>query len=232
MQLRDPEHVIWNLFLAVIPVLLAFFIARGMRGQKRAGGPISWVVWIVLLVVWLAFLPNTCYLLTEWRHYLVTLSSIPLYFQAEVSREAFVDFLLMTGFYILYTGSGLLMFFLAVWPLDRLARRRLKGWIWPCQAAIFALCALGVYLGLLPRFNSWDLLHPYKLLLILQTSLGVHQRPLLLGFIVGFAAILWLLYTLFDIWMDGAAWRLHARRMRHAPPPALFEEEDWHRASS
>ena len=232
MQLREIHNVVWNLFLALIPVGLAFFIARGLRGQKRSGGPISWALWAGLLLVWLVFLPNTCYLLTEWRHYLDSLSSSPIYFQAEVSRQSFIDFLLMTGFYILYTSCGLLTFFLAVWPLDRLARHRLGPWIWPCQALIFALCALGVYLGLLPRFNSWDLLHPYRLLLILQTSLGVQQRPLLLGFILGFAAILGILYTLFDIWMDGAAWRLHARRVRHAPASRTDLEEEWRRASS
>jgi uncharacterized membrane protein len=232
MLLRDPQNVIWNLFLAIIPVALGFVIAAGMRRQKRSGGAISWLFWLALLLIWLVFLPNTCYLLTEWRHYLATIVTSPVYLEAQTSRPIFIDFLLMTGFYLLYTGCGLLTFFLAVWPLDRLARRRLRNWVWPLQALIFALCALGVYLGLIDRFNSWDLAHPARLYAILETSLRVQQRPLLFGFILGFGAILWLLYTFFDIWMDGAAWRLRARRDRGQPPPAVFEEESWRRAAS
>lgn len=215
MLLRDIHNVVWNLFLAAVPVVLAFVIARGMRGQRRAGESITWALWLPLLVVWLVFLPNTCYLLTEWRHYLETLLTNPLYFQAQRGREGFIDFLLMTGFYLVYSGIGLLTFFLAVWPLDRLARHRLGGWSWPLQGLIFVLCALGVYLGLIFRFNSWDLLHPAKLIEILATAMGVQGRPLLLGFLLGFGAILWALYSVFDVWMDGAAWRLHAYRERH-----------------
>lgn len=231
MMLRDPAHVIWNLFLAIIPVALAFIIASGLRNQKRAGAPITWLWWTALLIVWLVFLPNTCYLLTEWRHYFQTLATSSVYWQAHTGREAFIDFLAMTGFYIVYTGSGLLTFFLAVWPLDRLARRRLRYWIWPCQGVIFALCSLGVYLGLIDRFNSWDIAHPYKLTKILETSLDVQAHPLLLTFILGFAAILWVLYTLFDIWMDGAAWRLRGRRERRHAPNSLGGEEGWHNAA-
>ncbi len=231
--MRPISNVVWNLFLALIPVALAFFIARGLRSQRRAGVPIVWALWIPLLLVWLVFLPNTCYLLTEWRHYLDTIgdSSGPVYFGARGSRAIFLDLLLLTGFYVVYTGSGLLTFFLAVWPLERLARRRLGWVVWPLQASVFVLCALGVYLGLVDRFNSWDLLHPHRLITILETSLGVQQRPLLLGFILGFGAILGVLYTLFDIWMDGAAWRLQTRRARASASLSRSDQEDWRRAS-
>ena len=228
--MRPVPNVIWNLFLAIVPVILAFTIARGLRTQKRSGDGIAWILWLPLLVVWLTFLPNTVYLLTEWRHYLQAIVGSPVYFEAEVSREAFISFLLLTGFYIVYTGSGLLTFFLAVWPLDRLARRRVRGWRWPLQALVFISCALGVYLGLINRFNTWDLLHPSQMSAILQTSLQVQQRPLLFGFILGFGAILWVLYTVFDIWMDGAAVRLHAHGARQSFA-AQPQKENRHHAS-
>lgn len=230
-MLRDLHNVVWNLSLAAVPVALAFTIARGLRGQRRAGERIRWALWLPLLLVWLVFLPNTCYLLTEWRHYLDTLLTSPVYFQAQQTREAFVEFFAMTGFYLVYSGVGLLMFFLAVWPLDRLARRRLGLWAWPMQGLIFVLCALGVYLGLIYRFNSWDLLHPAKLADILATAMQVQGRPLLLGFLLGFGAILWGLYTVFDVWMDGAAWRLRALRERRTDG-AVAAPEEWRHAPS
>ena len=213
--MRPAPNVAWNLFLAVIPVLLAFAIARGARRDIRETGRIRWGLWLPLGVVWLAFLPNSCYLLTEWRHFFDTLTQSQLFMQARQSREGRTDFFVVTAFYLVYSGAGLLAFFLAVWPLDRLTRRRL-GWVGAAlRPLIFPLCSLGVYLGLTAgRFNSWDLVHPHRLAGLLATTAATLARPALLGFILAFGAILWLFYAAFDIWMDGLAWRL-ARR--HAP---------------
>lgn len=241
MYFRPLPNVLWNLFLALVPVLLSFVIARSLRRQWRAHGTITWAVWGPLLLVWLAFLPNTCYLLTEWRHYLETVTQTQVFALAHQSREAVFDFFLETGFYVFYSGTGLLTLFLAVWPLDRLARHRLGRWEWPAQGLVFLVCALGVYLGLVNRFNSWDLAHADGLRAVGNSVQEVAARPLLIALIGGFGLILWLLYVLFDIWMDGAALRLHNRRVRRhlaaAPdpaspqPPSAPQEDNWHHAS-
>lgn len=222
--MRPAPNVAWNLFLAVIPVVLAFAIARGARRDIRETGRIRWGLWLPLGVVWLAFLPNSCYLLTEWRHFFDTLTQSQLFMQARQSREGRTDFFIVTAFYLLYSGAGLLAFFLAVWPLDRLTRRRL-GWVGAAlRPLIFPLCALGVYLGLMAgRFNSWDLVHPHRLAGLLATTAATLARPALLGFILAFGAILWLFYAAFDIWMDGLAWRLARRHT-----PAKQETQDAH----
>ncbi len=222
--MRPAPNVAWNLFLAVIPVVLAFAIARGARRDIRETGRIRWGLWLPLGVVWLAFLPNSCYLLTEWRHFFDTLTQSQLFMQARQSREGRTDFFIVTAFYLLYSGAGLLAFFLAVWPLDRLTRRRL-GWVGAAlRPLIFPLCALGVYLGLTAgRFNSWDLVHPHRLAGLLATTAATLARPALLGFILAFGAILWLFYAAFDIWMDGLAWRLARRHT-----PAKQETQDAH----
>ena len=222
--MRPVPNVAWNLFLAVIPVVLAFAIARGARRDIRETGRIRWGLWLPLGVVWLAFLPNSCYLLTEWRHFFDTLTQSQLFMQARQSREGRTDFFIVTAFYLLYSGAGLLAFFLAVWPLDRLTRRRL-GWVGAAlRPLIFPLCALGVYLGLTAgRFNSWDLVHPHRLAGLLATTAATLARPALLGFILAFGAILWLFYAAFDIWMDGLAWRLARRHT-----PAKQETQDAH----
>ena len=224
--MRPAPNVAWNLLLAVIPVVLAFAIARGARRDMRETGRIRWGLWLPLGAVWLAFLPNSCYLLTEWRHYLETLTQSALFTQASQSRDGRLDFFLITGFYLLYSGVGLLAFFLALWPLDRLTRRRLG---WPGAALrplIFPLCALGVYLGLMiGRFNSWDLVHPHRQADLLATAAAALQRPALLGLILAFGAILWLCYAAFDIWMDGLAWRLAHRHARRHPSEHQHSED-------
>ena len=65
MLMRPIPNVLWNLFLAVVPVLLAFAIARGVRRERAAGGAVRWLLWGPLALLWLLFLPNSCELLTE-----------------------------------------------------------------------------------------------------------------------------------------------------------------------
>jgi len=227
--MRPIPNVIWNLFLAVLPVMLAFAIARGARRDRRTTGHIRWGLWGPLAFVWLIFLPNSCYLLTEWRHYLDTLTVSPLFAQARHGGDSRVDFFLITAFYLVYSGVGLLAFFLAVWPLDRLTRVRL-GWGGAVlRPLIFPLCALGVYLGLMRgRFNSWDLLNGSRLVDLLRTTALTLHRPFLVGSILLFGAILWLFYAAFDIWMDGVAWRMSRRHARRAAPENHFTEKDHH----
>ena len=210
--LRPPEHVVINLLLAFIPVACAFALVRGVRREMRRTGRVRWVVWSPLLLCWLVFLPNTCYLLTEWRHFLDAIVLTPLYVRTYYDHDAVLPLLVVMAFYLLYTGAGLWTFFLAVWPLDRLTRRRLGRAALALQATLFTLCALGVYLGLVWRFNTKDILHPHKLAVMARVVLGTLQKPALDALILLFALILWGLYALFDIWMDGALARVRARR--------------------
>lgn len=216
-----PGSVIWivgNLFLASLPVALAFGIARGLRRDAAAARPLRWGVWLPLLAVWLLFLPNTCYLLTEWRHYLCDIHDrsvyYPIYGRGQYPPAATFSLLSLTAFYLAYTGAGLAAFFLALWPLHRLARQRWGRAAEPARAAVCFLCSLGVFLGLAPRFNSWDVVHPALASAVLSTALQALLRPLLLASVCAFAAILWLLYALFEIGMDGPTVR---RSHRHRP---------------
>ena len=68
----DAWHwIIWNVFLAAIPVVAGYALSLGASRFTIKRRIIPWLVWLPLLAVWFAFLPNTCYLLTEWRHFLM-----------------------------------------------------------------------------------------------------------------------------------------------------------------
>jgi len=209
---RPFANVIWNLFLAFIPVVLAAILARAIVAFKSV--TIRAAVLIAVMPVWLVFLPNTCYLFTEWRHYLETLEATDAYAQALRSHHAMAHLLASTLFYACYTGAGLIAFFLSVWPLEILVRKR-----WPVGALIakiigFPLCALGVYLGLIHRFNTWDLLHHHLLRTILDISAQAVSNWYTCSLILVFSIFLAVLYWAFDIWMEGFQHREAVRQQR------------------
>jgi uncharacterized membrane protein len=207
--MQSVQHIAWNIFLAIIPVLLGVFIAHGIRADRASvfRKP-RWVIWAPVLLLWLVFLPNTVYLLTEWRHFLKDLLTQPDHFRGAMrSGLELAEFLIMLAWYAGYTGMGLLTFFVAVWPLDRVFK---LPFVW--RALFFTACALGVYLGLIPRYNSWNvLLEPLS---VIHTAIDALFHAKVLILVVGLAALLFALYTLFDIFMDGLALRLKAIKAR------------------
>lgn len=204
--------VCWNIFLASIPVGLAYGItaiagAPGKRLSVWAKGSI-----LVLGAAWLTFLPNTCYLLTEWRHFLDFIGYTDLAQVWQVNSDAGVTLAVYTLFYFCYSGIGMLAFALAIRPIVRLVRRtNVTVWVW--AILFFLLMSLGVYLGLILRFNSWDLLDEGGD--ILSAILSLRHHPVLTAFIIGFAGFLWLAYIALDIWVDGFALRWKQRTGRN-----------------
>lgn len=134
----------WNLFLAGIPVLTGLAFETSMRHRRRA----SSAAWFA---VWLLFLPNGPYLMTDLVHLRQT-DGVPLWFDALTLVSAAVAGLL-AGFVSLRFVHGACA---AAWG-------ELRGWA--VALAALALCGFGVYLGRFARLNSWDVLtRPHKLL--------------------------------------------------------------------
>ena len=196
-------HTLWNLFLAAIPVPLGYLTAWSLqrRGAKRAL-PI-WVG-IPLGIAWLVFLPNTCYLLTEWRHLLFDGRWAGLRENGD-DPYAMLSIAKWGLFFLAYSLAGVLLFTLSIRPIERWLRSAKQVFFFYAPA-LFFLTSLGVYLGLLPRLNSWD---------ILQDPTAIWPRithaftsPTLLGAIAVFGVILWATYEAVDLWIDGLLDRL------------------------
>ena len=176
--------------------LLAWGVEQGTLKQKRVPG---WL-WIPPACIWLAFLPNTCYLVTEWRHFLFDNHYTMLRDAAETNRVLMLSVAKQGLFFLFYSGIGVLCYALSIRPLDRLLQK--AGFrSWPWAVPFFFLTSLGVYLGLIVRLNSWDI--ATRPLYVLQVAVQAVLNPLLLKTIIGFAFLLWLLYLLVDIWIDG-----------------------------
>jgi len=189
--------------LAMIPVFAAYGLKTLLAVRPTA--LLRYLLGSPLALVWFVFLPNTCYLLTEWRHYLLPLDAYNLYLRAGDDTMLLLRLVMGSLFYLLYALFGMLAFTMAIRPVERMAIRRgvaVRFWAVPFFAAI----SLGVYLGLVLRFNSWDLATcPGQ---IWKATVEVGGRPLLALMILGFGAFLWASYEALDIWLDGFKQRL------------------------
>ncbi|MGB7415525.1 MAG: DUF1361 domain-containing protein [Thermosynechococcaceae cyanobacterium] len=139
---RYSGWIIWNLFLAFIPLALSFWL---FRRREIVRSPLWWLV----LVVFIAFLPNAPYLLTDIMHlirairaiysiWIITLIFIPLHvFAILAGFEAYVIALINQGIYLKRQGA--------------------QRFVFGAELLVHALSAVGVYVGRFQRFNSWDL---------------------------------------------------------------------------
>lgn len=188
--------------LALVPVVLAY-VMRFVASTK-APRLARYLIIAAIAPVWLAFLPNTCYLLTEWRHFLFTLDYRDLYVHSQLDSKYYLPLIELSFFYACYSGFGMIAFALAIRPVERIAARAgLPIWAW--AVPFFALVSLGVYLGLVQRFNSWEPLTNFEV--IWSAGLEAMQRPRLGWFILGFGAFLWMSYEALDLWIDAAVQR-------------------------
>lgn len=127
----------WNLFLAWLP-LFAATAAWGLQGSAQR--PRLYV--LPLLALWLLFLPNAPYILTDLMH-LKQHPGVPIWYDT---------IMLLT-----YAWNGLMVGFVSLWVVQGLLTRWFgyaAGWLGALVS--LALAAVGIYLGRFERWNSWD----------------------------------------------------------------------------
>lgn len=146
----------WNLFLAIVPLVLSVFLFRRLQfGNSTIALPAMSdrhrsLLWWLGVAVFVAFLPNAPYILTDIIHFVdwvqrgasvwtVALVYVPLFFLFLFSGfEAYVMSLLNVGYYLKQQGLG--------------------RYILAMELTLHGLSAIGIYLGRFLRFNSWNLL--------------------------------------------------------------------------
>lgn len=192
--------ILWNLFLAMIPVALGYGIAELGRQIACRDRRWLWAVLLPLLVLWLIFLPNSCYLFTELRHLFTAIEQNQLWTRARYDPDAAFGLALRLGVALLYSTAGALTFALSIRPVKAWTRAIGMRTDW-AAGPFFILVSVGVYLGLVVRYNSWDMLTRPRL--VLETTAGLAHRPLMVAVVILFGIFLWLAYEVNDIWIDG-----------------------------
>jgi uncharacterized membrane protein len=126
----------WNLVLAAIPAVAAWFFARAMAKGSSLIEQVGW------FVIWLVFLPNAPYIITDFVH-LTQRPGIPFWYD--------------TALLISCAGTGLLLGYTSIADVQAAITRRfsaLAGWVLVIAAVL--LSGFGIYLGRFLRWNSWD----------------------------------------------------------------------------
>src|SRR5262245_2976541 len=108
------QWIFWNIFLAAIPVVAAYLLAMGAERWTVRRKLVPWPVWLPLALIWFAFLPNTCYLLTEWRHFLFDPHFTDLRDAAASNRALMLRVAKQGLFFLVYSGIGVLCFALSI----------------------------------------------------------------------------------------------------------------------
>ncbi len=199
------EWIELNLLLAAIPAAAGYLIAAGIERWTLRKRKIPWAVWALPILAWLAFLPNTCYLLTEWRHFLFDSHFASVRDDAADNPFAMLTAAKQSLFFVGYSAIGALCFALSIRPMHHVLRKaKLNVVFW--AVPFFLLVSLGTYMGLIVRLNSWDLIQhaPY----VFRVFLHAASTPKLAEAIVIFAGLLWLLYIIIDMWVDGFMMRI------------------------
>lgn len=130
--------LVWNLVLAAVPLVASSVLVRLDAGGAGAGRLLA------VGAVWLLFLPNAPYILTDLVH-LGARPPVPFWYD--------LTLLLSAG------GTGLLAAYVSLADVQSVVARRLGTRVsWAIAIGSLFLSGFGIYLGRELRWNSWDII--------------------------------------------------------------------------
>lgn len=146
-------YMVWNLFLAWLPPLFIVWLLAVLK-RKR------WSSWegIGASLLWLGFLPNSFYLVSDIIHV------------ADASRaEILYDAVMFTSFAL----NGLLLGYISLYLFHEELRRRVSSLATRVTiGSVLFVCSFAIYLGRDLRWNTWDVfVNPAGLLLDLSNRI-------------------------------------------------------------
>jgi uncharacterized membrane protein len=169
-----PQWMLWNLMLAAIPVALACVLFR-RRAQRN-------VAWWALLVMWVLFLPNAPYVLTDVVHMIDSMQNTSTRIQGYALLLVYASFF----------AAGLACYVVALQLCRRYIHSVAPQWVVaPALLVLHGACVVAMYLGRVVRLNSWDVVVAPGAVL---RSVLVVPRPFTIAlliamfFVTGFAA--------------------------------------------
>ena len=173
-------HMGLDVSLALIPFLLALLLFRSIKLPS--------LLWWPLFAVFVLFLPNAPYVLTDVIHFVSKVRvtpPLPIWAMSILLFE-----------YIVYFLFGMQCFTLSIMLWNSLLRRRGFGWLnLPLELLLIAASSFAIYLGRIDRLNSWDVVTDPRGLLDHALRDATMPKPLELT-VIFFIAVLVIHYLL------------------------------------
>ena len=123
----------WNLFLALIPLWLSGLLLKQKTLNFKS---------VSLLLLWMLFLPNAPYLVTDIFH-----------FEERLPVPQWFDLMLVVS----GAWNGLLICMISLFRVEKFLRTRYSSKL--AEVIMFLSlipCGYGIYIGRYLRYNSWD----------------------------------------------------------------------------
>jgi len=175
---HDFAYMIWNLALAWTALGVTLFLERLLHRT-------NWSSWLALGVtlVWVLFLPNTFYMITDFIH---------------IRELAEADLLNGIFMFSCFIFTGVLLGIISLYIIHRQLLKRLSVRASrTIVAAVLLLCSFAMYIGRVLRWNSWDIVaNPSSLLFdVTDRLINVGDHPRMLSTTAGFFALTTGLYV-------------------------------------
>jgi uncharacterized membrane protein len=159
----------WNLFLALIPWWISNYLKQKESLQIKH---------LPLIGIWLLFIPNSPYILTDLFH-LKLREPFPLWY----------DLVLVLSFALI----GMIVFLKSLKDMFAILKAHVSEMVFTLLIpVVFWLIAFGLYLGRYLRFNSWNVVnHPFRLM---RQSFDILFEKDTIGFTLIFSVFMWFMY--------------------------------------
>ena len=173
--------LLWNLFLAWIPLLFIKWVWEMESSRRLPFGLLA-----AFLFIWLLFFPNAPYIITDLKH----LRGVP-------EQMIWYDALMIFTFSV----AGFLTGLYSIRIVHRIITHRWNAQLaWAIVFMAMVMSGFGVFLGRYGRWNSWDIVtQPGSLVRGIFMSL---QDPLAIKHTLSFSFVLMLLYFAFHLFAE------------------------------
>ena len=179
------RFLVWNLFLAWLPYIFSLGVALLHKFRPK-----WWLALIIPGSLWLLFVPNAFYIVTDFIH-LESSNTIPMWYDA--------------GLLTISAWTGIFLAVASLHITQRVVQSYVgKVWGWIFALIVIGLSGYGVYLGRFLDWNSWDIIsEPFEILAATLTPL-IHPRSSkeIIVFIVMYTSLFLVTYLTFS-------WLLH-----------------------
>ena len=156
--------IVWNLFLAFIPLILSFWLFL-RRTKKRS------LLWWIGLITFITFLPNAPYLLTDIIHLIQAIRA---------GYSIWITTLVFIPLHLLAIFIGWLFYVISLINQSHYLKKQGAGkFVFASELLTHALCAIGIFLGRFERLNSWDFVTKPDVLLSATIDDLTAKKPLL-----------------------------------------------------